>query len=93
MMQKGSEKVHLVVRTINSSAFSQHDWDEYVVDVSSLLHLINSISGHTGLVKVLLPRQPNDNRANTDTTRNQRHRGTGPARGARPSVSAAPSTS
>ena len=33
-MQKGSEKVHLVVRTVNSAAFSSHDWEEYVVAVS-----------------------------------------------------------
>lgn len=34
LMQQGSDDVKLVVRTINSSAFTQHDWDEYVVDVS-----------------------------------------------------------
>lgn len=34
-MQQGSDDVKLVVRTINSSAFTQHDWDEYVVSVSA----------------------------------------------------------
>lgn len=34
LQQKGSEKVVLVVRTINSSAFAQQDWDEYVTSVS-----------------------------------------------------------
>ncbi|KAK1920913.1 hypothetical protein DB88DRAFT_501487 [Papiliotrema laurentii] len=31
LMQQGSDDVKLVVRTINSSAFSPADWDEYVV--------------------------------------------------------------
>jgi len=31
LMRKGSDKVYLVVRTINSAAFSSHDWEEYVV--------------------------------------------------------------
>lgn len=35
-MQKGSDKVHLVVRTVNSAAFSGHDWEEYVVAVSHI---------------------------------------------------------
>lgn len=35
LLREGSEKVHLVVRTINSSAFTAHDWDEYVVSVSA----------------------------------------------------------
>lgn len=32
--EKNPEKVHLVVRTINASAFSQDDWEEYVYEVS-----------------------------------------------------------
>jgi hypothetical protein len=32
--EKNPEKVHLVVRTINSSAFSNEDWEEYVYEVS-----------------------------------------------------------
>ena len=32
-MQENSEAVHLVVRTINSSAFTGHDWEEFVVSV------------------------------------------------------------
>ena len=39
LMQKGSDKVHLVVRTVNSAAFSGHDWEEYVVSVSLLFCL------------------------------------------------------
>ncbi|KAK4689206.1 hypothetical protein P7C73_g908, partial [Tremellales sp. Uapishka_1] len=31
LLQQGSDKVHMVVRTINSSAFTPHDWNEYVV--------------------------------------------------------------
>lgn len=31
LTQKGSDKVFMVVRTINSSAFSSHDWEEYTV--------------------------------------------------------------
>lgn len=31
LVKQGSNEVKMVVRTINSSAFSQHDWDEYVV--------------------------------------------------------------
>ncbi|KAL7419787.1 hypothetical protein Q5752_005703 [Cryptotrichosporon argae] len=31
LSRQGEDKVYLVVRTINSSAFTQHDWDEYVV--------------------------------------------------------------
>lgn len=34
LVKQGSDEVKMVVRTINSSAFSQHDWDEYVVTVS-----------------------------------------------------------
>ena len=40
LTQKGSDKVFMVVRTINASAFSTYDWDEYTVSVcvySSLL--------------------------------------------------------
>lgn len=33
LMQQGSEKVHMIVRTINSAAFSSHDWEEFVVTV------------------------------------------------------------
>lgn len=33
--EKNPEKVHLVVRTINSSAFSNEDWEEYVYEVST----------------------------------------------------------
>jgi hypothetical protein len=32
--EKEPEKVLLVVRTINSSAFSASDWEEYVYEVS-----------------------------------------------------------
>lgn len=31
------EQVLLVVRTINSSAFSSEDWNEFVVDVSNMM--------------------------------------------------------
>jgi len=34
LMQQGSDEVKMVVRTINSSAFTAHDWEEYVVSVS-----------------------------------------------------------
>jgi hypothetical protein len=34
LMQQGSEDVKMVVRTINSSAFTPEDWEEYVVSVS-----------------------------------------------------------
>ena len=34
LMQQGSDDIKLVVRTINSSAFTQLDWDEYAVSVS-----------------------------------------------------------
>jgi hypothetical protein len=37
--EKNPEKVHLVVRTINSSAFSNEDWEEYVYEVSSTEHI------------------------------------------------------
>ena len=37
--EKNPEKVHLVVRTINSSAFSSADWDEYVYEASFALSL------------------------------------------------------
>jgi hypothetical protein len=40
-MQQGSEDVKLVVRTINSAAFTTHDWEEYVVTVSSYSHILN----------------------------------------------------
>jgi len=33
-MQQGSEEVKMVVRTINSSAFTAQDWEEYAVSVS-----------------------------------------------------------
>lgn len=33
LQQQGSDDVKLVVRTINSSAFTPHDWEEYVVSV------------------------------------------------------------
>ena len=34
LVQQGSEDVRLVVRTINSAAFTAHDWEEFVVTVS-----------------------------------------------------------
>lgn len=34
LVKQGSEEVKMVVRTINSSAFSKHDWEEYIVTVS-----------------------------------------------------------
>ena len=34
LLRQGSQDVKLVVRTINSSAFSKADWDEYVATVS-----------------------------------------------------------
>lgn len=37
--EKNPEKVHLVVRTINSSAFSNEDWEEYVYEVSDAEHM------------------------------------------------------
>jgi len=33
LVKQGTEDVKMVVRTINSSAFTQADWDEYVVTV------------------------------------------------------------
>lgn len=34
LVKQGTEEVKMVVRTINSAAFTQHDWDEYVVTAS-----------------------------------------------------------
>jgi hypothetical protein len=36
LVKQGTEDVKMVVRTINSSAFTQADWDEYVVTVCPL---------------------------------------------------------
>lgn len=43
LMRKGSDKVYLVVRTINSAAFSSHDWEEYVVSASPFRSLYHQV--------------------------------------------------
>lgn len=46
LVKQGTEDVKMVVRTINSSAFTQADWDEYVVTVRSpFLHHDKSLTG------------------------------------------------
>lgn len=37
LTRQGSEKVWLVVRTVNRSAFTDADWDEFTVTVRALL--------------------------------------------------------
>jgi tRNA pseudouridine-54 N-methylase len=68
-MQQGSEDVKLVVRTINSAAFTSHDWEEYVVTVSLL-----SLPGYVNLVRVLIT-----------TQRRTKHHGIGREHGELPS--------
>jgi hypothetical protein len=56
----------MVVRTINSSAFTQHDWDEYVVTVRAFSSSLTNPS-----------QRPLTNRDHTTTTPNPKHHGTG----------------
>jgi hypothetical protein len=64
LVKQGTEDVKMVVRTINSSAFTQADWDEYVVTVRTLFQL---------LIVVRLTE-----RDHTTITRNPKLHGTGP---------------
>jgi hypothetical protein len=48
LVKQGTEDVKMVVRTINSSAFTQADWDEYVVTVRPPILIVCSDTDEKG---------------------------------------------